>query len=255
MGLPLPRCSLGVGSVLGQGDLRGHQEEDVSLEVDHGFLLGLLGCVFSPGRSVDVKGGVGTSGPLGDGESADQLEEVLTAGIEPALDPLPNAIGRESAPQPPERCGRAPHGADVPTLLCRPQPPHSFGNRVGPAPYVLRDSLLVLVDGWHVNAGENVAIHVVGASDVVDVGGVSKQVDGVIGDEVSINDRDVAQIVQHGIYVEEPGVLAPSVPTCVPPPPPRWKAPTSFHRDQGPQPVTTGTGAGHRCVVEAPLAP
>lgn len=40
---PLPRSSLGVDSVLGHCNLGGHQEEDVSLEVHHGLLLGLLG--------------------------------------------------------------------------------------------------------------------------------------------------------------------------------------------------------------------
>ena len=38
-----PPSSLGVALVLGHSDLRGDQEEDVSLQVHHGLLPGLLG--------------------------------------------------------------------------------------------------------------------------------------------------------------------------------------------------------------------
>lgn len=208
-----PSVSLGVGTVLGQGNLRGHQEEDVGLKVYHGLLLGHLGRVLGPGRSVDVKGGVGTSEPLGDGESFDQLEEVLPAGTELSLDPPPSARG--GAPRPIE--GHR-----------RPSPPS--GDRPGPAPPLLRDSLLVLVDGRHIDGGKDVAVHVVGASDVVDVGRVGEQVDRVVGDEVSIDDRDEAQVVQHGVCVGEQQVLAPSSATCLSPKP-RGTALTAFDRD------------------------
>lgn len=105
--------------MLGQGNLRGDEEEDVGLEVYHGLLLGHLGRVLGPGRSVDGKGGIGTSEPLGDGESFDQLEEVLPTGTEPSLDPPPSASGRGPAPHPTEgrRRPSPPSGAEGLTLL------------------------------------------------------------------------------------------------------------------------------------------
>ena len=43
VGHPRPPSSLGVALVLGHGNLCGDQEEDVSLQVHHGLLPGLLG--------------------------------------------------------------------------------------------------------------------------------------------------------------------------------------------------------------------
>lgn len=103
-GGPPPPSSLGVGPVLGHGRLRGHQEKDVGFQVHHGLLLGLLGRVLGPGRGVHVKGDVGTSGPLDDGESADQLVEVLPVGTKPTLDSAPSARKWASAPL----CSRKP---------------------------------------------------------------------------------------------------------------------------------------------------
>ena len=48
---PARPSSLGLGLVLGHGDLRGHQEEDVGLKVHHGLLLGLLGRVLGDRKS------------------------------------------------------------------------------------------------------------------------------------------------------------------------------------------------------------
>lgn len=211
-GGPPPPSSLGVGPVLGHGRLRGHQEEDVGFQVHHGLLLGLLGRVLGPGRGVHVKGDVGTSGPLDDGESADQLVEVLPVGTKPTLDSAPSARKWASAPL----CSRKPWttpphhpcGAVFLILLLEP-PPAALGHHPC-APCLLRDGLFVLVDGWQVDGGKQVTVHVVGARQVVDVGGVGVQVDRVIGDKVPIDNRDEAQIVHHGDWGAEQQVLAPS---------------------------------------------
>ena len=97
VGHPRPPSSLGVALVLGHGHLRGHQEEDVGLQVHHGFLPGLLGRVLGPGLGVRLVRGIGTSESLGDSESADQLIEVLPADTKQALDPPPCAHRRVSA--------------------------------------------------------------------------------------------------------------------------------------------------------------
>lgn len=208
-----PRSSLGIGSVLGHGNLGGHQEEDVSLQVHHGLLLGLLGCVEGPGLSVDVKGGVGTPKPLGDGEPTDQLVEVLSAGTMPALAPLPSANGRVSAPPPSIGPQAAPPNPGLTSVS------HPWALPPRPRTHcLLRDLLAVLVDGGHVDAGKDVAVHVVGARYVVNVGRVGVQVDGVIGDEVSVDDREEAQIVQHGIWVGERRALTRPVPRLDPGP-------------------------------------
>lgn len=110
------------------------------------------------------------------------------------MDPPPSAGGRGRPP---------PRGAD-------PLPELPSAPALGPALSLLRDGLLVLLDGRHVDAGKEVAVHVIGASDVVDVGRVGVQVDGVIGDEVSIDDRHEAQILQYGVYRAERQVLTPS---------------------------------------------
>ena len=43
VGHPRPPSSLGMALVLGHSDLRGDQEEDISFQVHHGLLPGLLG--------------------------------------------------------------------------------------------------------------------------------------------------------------------------------------------------------------------
>ena len=187
--------------MLGQGDLCGHQEEDISLKGYYCLLLGLLGHVLGPGLSVEVKGGAGTLLPLADGEPADQLEEVLTAGREPALGPPPRASGRGiRSPPPGATVALCPHMPTAWLSVCLPLLPS--GTALGPTPYSLPEGLLVLVDGWHVNGGKDVAVHVVGTSDVVNVGHVGEQVCGVIREEVSIDDGEEAQVVHRGVCVE-----------------------------------------------------
>ena len=76
-----------------------------------------------------------------------------------------------------------------------PPPPHPLH-----FPSLLRDVPFVAVDGWHIQPDEEVAVHVVGAGYVVDVRSVGVQVDGVIRNEVSIDDGDKGQIVQLGVW-------------------------------------------------------
>lgn len=66
-------------------------------------------------------------------------------------------------------------------------------------PCSLCDILFGLIDGWHVNSGKEVAVHVVSASQVVNVSSIGIQIDGVIRDEVSIDNRGEAQVIPNGV--------------------------------------------------------
>lgn len=54
------------------------------------------------------------------------------------------------------------------------------------------------VDRWDVESGEEVTVHVVDSSQVVDVCGVVEQVVRLIGQEITINHRRQNQVVHQG---------------------------------------------------------
>lgn len=59
------------------------------------------------------------------------------------------------------------------------------------------------VDGWHIQTGEDVAVHVVGTNNVVNLGSIDKQVARLIRQEVSINDRCKYKVFDHGGWGRE----------------------------------------------------
>lgn len=105
--------------------------------------------------------------------------------------------------------------------LCLPQLPR--GTVPVPPPPLLCDGPFVLVDVRHLHAGEDVGVHVVGACYVVNVRSVGVQVDGVTGEEVSVDDREEAQVVYQGVWGgagESSRFSHLPVPTCPAPQPP-----------------------------------
>lgn len=60
-----------------------------------------------------------------------------------------------------------------------------------------RCALNRLIDGWHIQAGEDMAVHIIGSGDVVNLGGIVEQIGRLVRQEITVNDRRKDQILDN----------------------------------------------------------